>query len=96
VCSSELAQEQRNLIADRMDGIDVLKLCFDKDKRETFKGYNHSTPWEPALDKVTPEHITADEPTFDALMEAILKNQKEIEAEQAKKSKVTSVNTKES
>ncbi len=56
---SELTQDQRTRIADRLDGIDVCLLA---------------TPfgWDSEKCKNVSNHIIADEPTLEALMKAIM------------------------
>jgi hypothetical protein len=56
----QLTQEERNLLADRMEGIDVRELSM-----------NHFTQQV----GITIDHITANLPTFEALMTAIRTNE---------------------
>jgi len=56
---AELSQEDRNLIADRLDGIDVCQM-WHSDKG-CVKEYDNGKP----------KRVVASEPTFAALMEAI-------------------------
>jgi hypothetical protein len=79
---AKLSQEERNLIADRMSGIDVMCLKWDKAFREC---------GEPGSDVswiVRPEgstkvkdalRVVANLPTFESLMEAIVADEKELE-----------------
>jgi len=71
-----LSQEDRNLIADRMDGIDVCQLEFI-----TLRGEEEL--WKKG-------RIVAKLPTFDALMEAVRANENAIQDE-VKKSKSEAV-----
>ncbi len=63
---AELPQEIRDLIADRLDGIDVCVLDQDGEKR-----HDENEPW-PLI------RIKAKLPTFEALMEAIRENEKSV------------------
>jgi hypothetical protein len=56
----------RDLIADRLDGIDVCRLGFAD---------TSGKPWKMQTDDGEPDHIVAFAPTFEALMEAIRKDQ---------------------
>ena len=67
---AELTEEQRRMIADRMDGIDLYNLHAFCD-RETYQGGTH---------------ITASLPTFDELWKAIQANEDEVRKALAKKS----------
>ena len=71
---SELTQEQRNLIADRMTGIDVYPLTWQSYDKDI-----HDRVW--TLHQTMPR-IQASLPTFDALMEAIKANDAEIKREE--------------
>lgn len=62
-----LPQEERDLIADRMQGIDVCELS-------SAKPASHRQ-WEDG----SPRHVVALEPTYDALMEGIRDNQLEVD-----------------
>ena len=75
-----LTQEQRDLIADRMDGIDVLKLHYDPATRALEKTYYYEG--RPKDGRSRPVHIQANLPTFDAMMEAVAANQAEAVAPQ--------------
>jgi hypothetical protein len=70
---AELTQEVRNLIADRLDGIDVCELGEDGQKlsipNPAANGYNEASD-------STPRRIKAKLPTFEALVEAIRENEK--------------------
>ena len=73
---AKLSQEQRNLIADRMDGIDVCELGNEQSGGRE-KLYESITNDELMLGKVQkPFRIKAKTPTFESLMEAILLNEK--------------------
>jgi hypothetical protein len=74
-----LSQADRDLIADRLDGIDVCEL--DVDGIKSYKRNplaNGYTDAEPEL----PVRIQAVLPTFEALMEAIRENEKEVKRNQ--------------
>lgn len=67
---SKLSQEERNLIADRLIGIDVLRL----------EGNGDAVSRCPMgrIGDATRERIVAKLPTFEALMEAIRENEKAV------------------
>src|SRR6266851_3167292 len=67
VAPSELSQEQRNLIADRLHGIDVCPLVGIEDG--VMPTDRHGKPLR----------IIAKLPTFESLMEAIVENQRDLE-----------------
>ena len=75
-----LTQEQRGLIADRMEGIDVLKLHYDPATRAFEKTYYYEGYANDGRPR--PVHIQANLPTFDAMMEAIAADQAEAVAPQ--------------
>ena len=71
----EISQEQRNLIADRLEGIDVLQLHYNAKTGKAEKTYY----WDAVGKRVAmPVRIQARVPTFDGLMEAILANEAEV------------------
>ena len=73
---SKLTQVDRNLIADRLDGIDVCELNDSGQKMQ------ESNPRADGLRDVPnriPMRITAKLPTLEALMEAIRENEKEVQ-----------------
>ena len=61
---AELSQEERNLIADRMDGIDVCVLGDSGQQMRSMSKLGY------------PRRIVAELPTFEALMDAIRENEK--------------------
>ena len=65
----QLNQEERNLLADRMDGIDVRQLGWNNLRKELY---------------VSVDHITANVATFEALMTAVRANQQETRREMEK------------
>ena len=79
---STLSQPERNLIADRLDGIDVLELFKAEDG--IHKSYTTVQVVEKftnhLVDESKPNLIEANEPNFEALMEAIRANQNEVES----------------
>jgi len=81
VTPSELTQEQRNLIADRLDGIDVCELTATKEGHKKAVCWPSSLCYEAAaqLDKIRNSLIEAHGPTFEDLMEAIERNQRDID-----------------
>jgi hypothetical protein len=70
---SQLSQEERDLIADRLRGIDVMKMVVQDGKIQ-------QSTWEN-------DRITAILPTYESLLEAIKQNQSEVEAEVKPKGK---------
>jgi hypothetical protein len=68
---SKLTQVDRNLIADRLDGIDVCEL--------NERGQKMQEPASRADGNCIPMRITAKLPTLEALMEAIRENEKEVQ-----------------
>jgi hypothetical protein len=66
----ELTQEDRNLVADRLDGIDVYELNSSRRIRLAYSGSLGEVP--------KPKRMVAGLPTFEALMEAIRKNESDI------------------
>ena len=69
---SELSQEQRNLIADRLDGIDVCLLA----------GRQGGKPVKVRDTNRKPVRIQAKLPTFESLMEAVAENHDEAELQE--------------
>jgi hypothetical protein len=67
---AKLSQEERDLIADRMEGIDVCLLASASPARASRR-----MNWEDG----SPRHVVALEPTYDALMEGIRDNQLEVD-----------------
>lgn len=67
---SKLSQEQRNLIADRLDGIDVCVLA----------GFRDGKPIKILVDG-KPVRMLVKLPTFESLMEAVIENQNEAKEE---------------
>lgn len=66
----QLSQDDRNLLADRMDGIDVCWL--ERDRRRGESCPDGMTIYRAReLGKVRPGLIAAGAPTFEALMEAV-------------------------
>lgn len=61
---AELSQEQRNLIADRLNGIDVCRLALIRDG--ALPGDRHGQP----------NRVVAKVPTFESMMEAIEEDQR--------------------
>ena len=78
--SPKLSSEDRDLIAARLDGIDVCRLGVSVDKVEklycsnALMGQVHRQ-----LGRSTPARIVASLPTFEALMEAIRANEREVQ-----------------
>lgn len=73
---AELAQPQRDLLADRLDGIDVCELGF-KDG-QTIKVYDYGATDEEKTNNRKPARplkLKATSPDFKGLMEAVLKNE---------------------
>jgi hypothetical protein len=62
-----LPQEERDLLADRMQGIDVCELSSAKSRSH------------PTREDGGPRHVVALEPTYDALLEAVRDNQLEVD-----------------
>jgi hypothetical protein len=77
VRASNLTPEQKRLIADRLDGIDVVKLHYDPRTHVPQKTYYLNSTRRNAP-KREPVRIQANLPTFDAMMEAIEANQAEV------------------
>ena len=79
---AKLTPEQRNLIADRLVGIDVCELLVSDEG--IHKAVTH-VPWEDGQSGKRPKpiHVEANGPTFEDLMKAIELDQKELEDEQA-------------
>src|SRR5688572_100787 len=77
VSISRLTPEQRQLIEDRLDGIDVLQLHYDAKTHKAQKTYYLDSS-RAGLPRQEPVRIQADLPTFQALMEAIEANQAEV------------------
>jgi hypothetical protein len=75
-----LTEGQRDLIANRMDGIDVLKLHYDPVTRAFEKTYYFEGRANDGRSR--PVYIQASLPTFDAMMEAIAADQAEAVAPQ--------------
>lgn len=75
-----LTQEQRNLIADRVDGINLLKLHYNPATRALEKTYYFEGRANDGRSR--PVYIQASSPTFDAMMEAIAADQAEAVAPQ--------------
>jgi hypothetical protein len=75
---SMLTPEQQRLIADRLDGADVVQLHYDPGTRSSQKTYYLDATRNTA--KYRPVRIQANLPTFDAMMEAIEANQAEVVA----------------
>ena len=73
---STLSQDDRNLIADRLDGIDVLQLEVK---------YDGAVVQSSSYADIERRRIKAKLPTYEALMEAIRENQMEIEKELTKR-----------
>ena len=71
---AELSQEDRNLIADRLNGIDVTQLVFSASEKKGFR--QASEDWAPQFYR-----IVAKLPTLESLMEAIRANQAEVDKE---------------
>jgi hypothetical protein len=63
---ADLTQADRDLIADRLDGIDVCRLGLSD---------SSGTPWKMQTDDGEPDHVVASAPTFDGLMEALRKDE---------------------
>ncbi len=81
----EITQEQRNLIADRLEGIDVLQLHYNSKASKTEKTYY----WDTIGKRVAmPVRIQARAPTFDGLMEAIEANEAEVSQAKERSRKV--------
>jgi len=74
---AKLTQEERNLIADRLEGIDVCELGEDGEKL-----FHHQDVRDPIrnmmVEKATPARIMAKLPTFESLMEAVRENEKHV------------------
>jgi hypothetical protein len=68
---ADLPQADRNLSADRLDGIDVCRLGFAD---------TSGTPWKMHSDDGEPDHVLASAPTFEGLMEAVRKDQTDFES----------------
>jgi hypothetical protein len=83
---AELSQEERNLIADRLDGIDVCKLELGVDGKATRAGlWPEEEANGPEQKKTNMKaRIKAKLPTYESLIEAIRENQAEIEKESPK------------
>jgi len=71
----ELPQEVRNLIADRLDGIDVCEL--DDEGKRLYLENPQADGFREVPNRI-PKRIIAKLPTFEALMEAIRANEKQI------------------
>jgi hypothetical protein len=83
---SKLSQEDRNLIADRLEGIDVCEL--DEEGQKLFHEKPVKNPITNWLEhEQTPARIEAKLPTFEALMEAIRENEKKVTRRPAKNGK---------
>jgi hypothetical protein len=74
---ADLSQKQRDLIADRLDGIDVCQLA------GVLGGVLDGKPLRDRNGK--PFRIMAKLPTFESLMEAIAEDEQDAEAEQKKR-----------
>ena len=61
-----LSEEERNLLADRMDGIDVCALS------------SSTPPHRMRTSDGRPRHLEAFEPTYEALLQAVRDNQAEL------------------
>jgi hypothetical protein len=74
---SKLSQEERNLIADRLDGIDVCELN-ERGEKQYYQKHvrNPITNW--LEEEAMPSRIKAKLPTFEGLMEAIRENEKRV------------------
>jgi hypothetical protein len=77
---SKLPEDERNLIADRLTGIDVCWLQVDN--------YHNVMKAKSNYDDDVRHRIVAKLPTYEALLEAIRANQGEIEAELREKPKM--------
>jgi hypothetical protein len=71
---------ERNLIADRLDGIDVCELVFALGKK--YKSHYQPPPHIGPCETGQPNRILAKTPDYAGLIEAIQENQKEIEQEE--------------
>lgn len=73
---SALPQDIRNLIADRLDGIDVVELDYDSREKKAYKVHcDTSTPSPNGYGYVQkPVLIEAVEPTWEALLDAVRAN----------------------
>jgi hypothetical protein len=79
---STLSKESRNLIADRLVGIDVVDLYSCRKGTEKSFVYNNATKNNGMVQMLAPDYVRADQPTFEALMQAVRENQKEVEDRQ--------------
>ena len=73
---STLSPEQQRLIAERLDGADLLQLHYDPGTQRPQKTYYVDTSSE--TPKYRPVRIQASEPTFDAMMRAIEANEAQV------------------
>jgi hypothetical protein len=73
---SKLTQEDRNLIADRLDGIDVCELS---EGGGMMQEPNPQADGRRAVPNTIPMRITAKLPTLESLMEAIRENEKAVQ-----------------
>lgn len=84
---SQLSQEERNLIADRLDGIDVCRLEVDSDgnakRAAVWPEEEATTDAQQKTNRAA--RIMAKARNYEALMEAIRENQAEVERELAKR-----------
>ena len=79
---AQLTDEQRNLIADRLTGIDVMQIRVEP----------HYRAWRPGIDSAverSPYRISANLPTFDSLMEAIAANEETVRQEVIRRAEAT-------
>ena len=79
---STLSKESRNLIADRLVGIDVVDLYSCGNGTEKSFLYDNVARNNGMAQMLAPDYIRADQPTFEALMQAVRENQKEVEHRQ--------------
>jgi hypothetical protein len=83
----KLSQPERDLVADRLHGIDVLQLWNSDKGTEKMFTYDESsqedrTRMQEGKPPVTPVRVIAKEPTFEGLMTAIRENQSEVDERQ--------------
>ena len=79
---ADLSQEERDLLADRMRGIDVYELTVDSPPAfSQLRSAGNSSSKHPPTKQRGLQPIVTKVPTYDALIEAVRQNEQEVQAE---------------